>query len=51
MTFALLIELSRGIDLYLRHYPVTGNDNNNSRILNTLSRETIQRRRYFEDKI
>jgi hypothetical protein len=50
MSFALLIELSRGIDLYLRHYSVNGN-NTNSRLTNTLSEKTIQRRRYFIDKI
>ncbi len=44
MAFALLIELSRGIDLYLRHYSLTGNYHN-SRIPNILSDKTIRRRR------
>ena len=39
MAFALLIELSRGIDLYLRHYSIVGKNNH------TLSLITIRRRR------
>jgi len=42
MAFALLIELSRGIDLYLRYYSITG-DNSNTH----LSAKTIRRRRFI----
>jgi len=51
MAFGLLIELSRGIDLYLRYYSVTDNNTNSRRLSNTLSEKTIQKRRYFENKI
>ncbi|CAF3335746.1 unnamed protein product [Rotaria sp. Silwood1] len=46
MAFALLIELNRGIDLYLRHYSVT-RSNVNSHQANTLSEKTIRRRRFI----
>ncbi|CAF3964117.1 unnamed protein product [Rotaria magnacalcarata] len=46
MAFALLIELNRGIDLYLRNYPVT-HQSGDSRRPNTLSEKTIQRRRFM----
>ncbi|CAF3968459.1 unnamed protein product [Rotaria sp. Silwood2] len=45
MAFALLIELNRGIDLYLRHYSVT-RTNVNSPQSNTLSENAIRRRRF-----
>ncbi|CAF3214082.1 unnamed protein product [Rotaria socialis] len=46
MAFALLIELSRGIDLYLRNYSVTHRSGDSHRS-NTLSEKTIQRRRFM----
>ncbi|CAF1322387.1 unnamed protein product [Adineta steineri] len=46
MSFALLIELSRGIDLYLRNYSVTGNHPRSHSSLNQLSEKTIRKRRF-----
>ncbi len=50
MAFALLIELSRGIDLYLRHYSVT-KTNTNPRSSDALIEKTIKRKRYLKSKI
>ncbi|CAF0872636.1 unnamed protein product [Rotaria sordida] len=46
MAFALLIELNRGIDLYLRHYSLT-RSNVNRHQSSTLSEQTIRRRRFM----
>ncbi|UJR26018.1 hypothetical protein I4U23_007364 [Adineta vaga] len=42
MAFALLIELSRGIDLYLRHYSITGQNIPSCSVTNHLSQRTIR---------
>ncbi|CAF0776498.1 unnamed protein product [Adineta ricciae] len=47
MAFAFLIELSRGIDLYLRHYSVTGKNDPSNPISRNLSPKTIRKRRFF----
>ncbi|CAF0771445.1 unnamed protein product [Adineta ricciae] len=47
MAFAFLIELSRGIDLYLRHYSVTGKNDPWNPTSRNLSPKTIRKRRFL----